>query len=357
MEFSDNQKLFFSLIRSGLTESPQDLSVFNSQTEWDVLYEMALNQSLLSVTFNGIQFLPIEVKPKELILMQWFGYSNLWRKRFHKHLTLTMNLCNLYQEHGINVLILKGVSLSSLYPQPEFREFGDLDIYTFDKFNESNDVISKIGIGVDFDHAKHSVYNFHNLHVENHKYFVTNSTLIGAKINAFLSKEAMNSNKQGANVYYPNATFNILFLLRHAIHHLTTNEMTVKNVVDWGLFLQKEGHNVDWSRIQAILKELKLVKAFDLLTSMSEMILHNDFSKYHMDSIKDTLAIYTINNIMNKPKDEKKVLGIQRVFSKALRLLKSKWIYDEGIEPDAFWTEAVFGSLRDHVKSPKFFYK
>lgn len=61
---------------------------------------------------------------------------------------MCQHLCTLYQSAGIDMMIMKGLSVVSLYPVPDTREFGDIDIYT-SNHKIANDVISSLGVKID----------------------------------------------------------------------------------------------------------------------------------------------------------------------------------------------------------------
>lgn len=66
-------ELFFGLLRVSIGEI-LNLSHTPDDNEWEQLYQMAEKQSLLGITFAGIQKLHSQKQnPPEILLMRWYG--------------------------------------------------------------------------------------------------------------------------------------------------------------------------------------------------------------------------------------------------------------------------------------------
>ncbi|MCQ5099088.1 nucleotidyltransferase family protein [Bacteroides caccae] len=71
---------------------------------------------------------------------------------------------------------------------PEFRELGDMDIYTYDKHDEANQIPKSLGIDVEFD-EKHDMFNFEGVNVEHHNTFINVHSKKTRLINEYLKEE------------------------------------------------------------------------------------------------------------------------------------------------------------------------
>jgi hypothetical protein len=120
--------LFFRLLRIafGLSESfPEGVSEHN----WQMIYEMAEEQSLLGVLFREVEKLPAEKRPGVDLLLSWAWYAmqiekeNCLMNRECARLTL------LFAKEHRRSAILKGQANARLYPNPLSRQVGDIDIW------------------------------------------------------------------------------------------------------------------------------------------------------------------------------------------------------------------------------------
>ena len=85
------QKQFFSLVQSGLWGTATDAGLFDAQTDWAQLYQSAKAQALLGITFDGMQTLPQELRPKRELYLKWC--NTLLQIEEHNHV-LNQELTN-----------------------------------------------------------------------------------------------------------------------------------------------------------------------------------------------------------------------------------------------------------------------
>ena len=55
-----------------------------------------------------------------------------------------------------------------------------------------------------------------------------------------------------ATVYIPSADFHALFLLRHSASHFAAERITLRHLLDWRYFLEKESAKIDWQALYNI---------------------------------------------------------------------------------------------------------
>ena len=79
MNLDNNHKVFFELLKAGLFsvhgEGKSDIRI-DSTTNWNVVYQLAQEQSLQGIVLQGIEELRakgIEVNISKVLLLQWIG--------------------------------------------------------------------------------------------------------------------------------------------------------------------------------------------------------------------------------------------------------------------------------------------
>lgn len=65
------------------------------------------------------------------------------------------------------------------------------------------------------------------------------------------------------NVLLPPPTFNALFLLRHTGEHFATNEITLRHVLDVGLFFRRYHAQIDWKFIFEVYTAERMLAFFN----------------------------------------------------------------------------------------------
>jgi phage pi2 protein 07 len=261
-------------------------------------------------------------------------------------------LSNLLKEKGIDMLIMKGVSLSSLYPVPEDRPSCDLDIYTYGKHMQIYNLMHENGILVEKDY-KHDTFNYENSFVELHKLFVAEHSKAGRIINSFLEKTSSleKCNIEGG-LLYPGTKFNTIFLLRHMCSHLVREKVTIKNLCDFALFLKKEYiHHI--LSVVKVITNASMVNAWNAFVALCADLFCQDYCYLYIGIPNKKLVKQLKEDILNDLSlIENEYNLIKRIQVKIKRILSRKWIFDNGLLPDNFWSEVVWGSLLEHVQRP-----
>ena len=67
---------FFALLRCGLFGQAIDSSLFEGEVDWKSIKQMAEEQAVLALVYDGITLLPKSCAPDKEILFEWFGRVN-----------------------------------------------------------------------------------------------------------------------------------------------------------------------------------------------------------------------------------------------------------------------------------------
>jgi hypothetical protein len=100
-----------------------------NRDEWDRMFRMAHMQALVGITYEGLRRLPPEQLPPLDILDRWDRMAGKVASIYQLHEKRVAELEGRLDRLGLHACILKGTSLSHLYPFPEARMCGDIDIW------------------------------------------------------------------------------------------------------------------------------------------------------------------------------------------------------------------------------------
>lgn len=260
------EELFFYILSAVVQDAPLDAPRFNAMTpeEWTELFRLSKMQGVtavvfekLSAAFNECEDFP---RPPKALTLNWYAQSQSIERKMaiiHKR---SEEFAELMAERGLHPLVLKGIAVSTYYPNPLHREFGDLDCYLFEGtvdnihwgsgYEKGNLLAEDLGADVRRGHYKHSHVVFKKQEIENHQYFLP---IRGSKANKALEKQLRKCvetkgvhAQEGTALLCPNADFNALFLTAHAINHFLYESVKVRHLLDWALFMKAEQENVDW---------------------------------------------------------------------------------------------------------------
>lgn len=312
------------LIRISITGKSEPL---NGSINWTEMMHYSSKQGVLGVAFGAIEQLSEEDRPHVDFIMDWMRQITYLESINKIHKDIITEISTFLQKHDIRMLLLKGYGLSLSWPKPDSRPVGDIDIYTFGKWAETDKVIcDKLGIESNTSHHKHSELHYKGKTIENHYEFLNiHAHRSTAEIEDILHKE-LNAypDKEIPNLYYPSARFNALYLLRHSGEHFASTCMKLRLVLDWAFFVQ--ANSIDW---QWLLKTLDRVGMKTYLAVLNAIcIRHLGFPSTLFPNlpVDDALVERSLNDILHPEVEHEKHSNLFReIFYRFSRWWKNGW--------------------------------
>lgn len=255
MTLNTSEKMLLALLRSSLHEREPETDFFQNVTEedWKQCYNLAIAQGVMALAWDGLLRLPKELQPIRKLKLPWAMAVERYEAKYLRYCQIADELSTLYASYGIEMVQLKGVGFSTLYPVPFHREGGDIDIYTYsaDKSRMSDQeanafadtLIQNQGIVVDFHSYKHSNFYYKGVPVENHKCFLDVKEFKEAILaNKILVKEFKPVSVELAEgkVKIPSPAFNAFFIVFHALQHYGRG-IALHHLCDWAIILKHYG--------------------------------------------------------------------------------------------------------------------
>ena len=232
--------LIFELIRMSLG-TQEELSEAPSEDQWALLFNESQRQSVTGILAAGIEKLPKEQQPPKDILLHWVGLVHLIEQQSKLNENRTRELTTIFDNHGCNTIILKGIGVAQYYPRPYHRQSGDIDIwvdgdrdevmrwlrseYVVHKpvwHNVTVDFFSDIPVEVHF-HPSWSWNPFYNNKLQ--KYSESQKAYLGGIGGSY-----------GYNV--PSIGFQAITCLSHTYRHLIAEGIGLRHIIDY-FFIMK----------------------------------------------------------------------------------------------------------------------
>ena len=94
-----------------------------------MMFRMARKQALIGVCYDGVCRVPEHQRPPQDVMETWSRLTEKIAAIYRLHLYRTEQLVPILEQNGLRGCILKGTALSRLYPVPERRMCGDIDIW------------------------------------------------------------------------------------------------------------------------------------------------------------------------------------------------------------------------------------
>jgi hypothetical protein len=245
-----------------------------TEPEWSELYGLSLSHGVHNLAFEGIVAAGLTVPE---------GLRSRWMKRVLEDVLKYYGIAGEFiritdamKEEGLNPVILKGFSVSRMYPKPELRVMGDIDILVHERFYAAALCLEGLGYKARKEVAVHHIEFAHGKYlVELHR---TPFTPIGFKgydrlVNAvnFTGAEFRNVSIDGMPIPILTEKSFIDESFEHILKHLIHDRITLRNLCDILMLfadIQKDLNVTDWSAYYGLMDACGMGHLFSGLTSV-----------------------------------------------------------------------------------------
>lgn len=238
-------EIFFELIqvalggRVCLSHSPTD-------EEWKQLYDMAKKQSLVGICFAGVQKLvDSEMEDycgmSELQYLTWMGMAAKIQQRNETVNKQCIELQDRFTKEGFRSCILKGQGNAENYGSLALlRQSGDIDIWVEGGYEKVMAWVQKVAPTREVNQHHAHFDCFPDTEVEIHYYpFVLNNPFRNKVLKRYFAEsESSQFSHQaklpdGSTIIAADNSFNLVFQLVHIFHHLFTEGIGLRQLMDY----------------------------------------------------------------------------------------------------------------------------
>ena len=239
--------LFYELIRVAIG-TQKTLSCLPSGHEWGKLYKMAQKQSLVGICFVGLQRLGANseegfarISISEMLYLTWMGMAAKIQQKNETMNRQCVEVQQMIENAGFRTFIMKGQGNAALYNEDLklLRQPGDIDIYLEGGFGKVNDFVQRTCPTKEINELEIHYHCFKDTEVEIHyRPFIMRNPIKNAKLQRFF-KEAMRfDNKVDLQngvgcINVPTMEFNLVHQMVHIAHHLYTDGIGFRQLMDY----------------------------------------------------------------------------------------------------------------------------
>lgn len=270
-------RIFINIINLSLWDKSFDESLLSSlaENDWKNLFMIAQLQGLAAVFIDGLNKLNHR-SPACKAFIEEYGVITIIgsERRWQRQLKTAKKISDAFQANGISTLLLKGLGLSLCYPNPQYRECNDIDIYLFGKFEEGNQLAEHLfDAEVDKFTKKEDHIFLDGFTLDNHICFLwpgtENDREFDLYLKSLLRPEEL-SQFPDSCFFLPPPEFNYLFLMSHSYVHFMREGMALRQMTDIACFLKSKEKDLDWDEINEKLNRYHLAKFSDAVLSFIE---------------------------------------------------------------------------------------
>lgn len=255
------QNQMVELIKSAIKREKYNIDI-NKQMDWENVIILSRMHKVEALVYSSLSNETKDTIPSEML--------NLWKKEVFMsgitqqcHMKEMENVLKEFNKANIDVLLLKGLIIRNLYPEPTLRTMSDADIVVRNSdLEKSKEILSKIGYieykktAKDFMFIKSGC-----LPIELHWELVDDC--YSKKMRKFegdmwMNIEYVNIGESHAKKMSLEDT--IIFQCIHMAKHMTSKGFGIRHLVDFTLLVNKNEIEVDWLNLLERCKKYGIYK-------------------------------------------------------------------------------------------------
>lgn len=241
------------------------------------------------------------------------------------HIKKTSNILQKFNDNNIPVILLKGLVVRYLYPEPNLRTMCDADIlvhpHDLKKVESLLLSLNYIKIEESDEHGAHLVF-YNNNHVIEVHWRLTNKDYYkgNTSFEDNLWADAKVFNFEGVKVLSLSLEDLALHLCIHMAVHLACHGFGIRQLCDLVLLVEKEGNNIDWNlflkKAQSSGIEKFSLTIFKVCNLLFNMEIPKELSKAENLNEKyiNLFIIDIFNNGVSGRKDESSIFANEIAF-------------------------------------------
>lgn len=267
-----NQQLFLEMIDAAINGKTIDLSEVDEE-----FIRVAKEQTFLP-------FLYVASKDKKY--KKYYIQSVLIHERINEVGKLIDNILN---EAKIPHIFLKGYELQNLYPDPNLRMMGDIDVLVKP---EDYDKVLKLLLNNNFktllESEKDYELSYNNINVELHHKLFEDFRIL----KDFFNKPFENTISNESYNYKFNNNYNFIYIVGHYAKHINMGA-GLREIIDIYLLLKNKKLDIDY--IKNIFKKFKLDKFFNMILNELSLIFNYQNIEFKKNKSTSQMISYCLN--------------------------------------------------------------
>lgn len=264
---SRTEQQYFALMRAALWQQPIELK---DAPDWEGVMRIACHHTTNVLVADVASRLEADIAPSPAMLSQMKAYmrSNLMQHMELKGI-LTMALKALH-EKGIEPVLLKGFALAQLYPNPNLRQFGDIDLFVGQqRFHEACTVLRALpggyNWGEEIEVGRHYNIEFGPHPMEVHRVSADIDDPKGAAIFGTIEQDGLIEHSQtidfeGLPLPVPSNEFMVFFTFYHVWEHFLTTGVGWRQVSDVAMTLHALRQSLNTEKLHSWLVATRLME-------------------------------------------------------------------------------------------------
>ena len=340
----------FELIRYSI--DPESPAPNMEGVDWELLYTFAKKQAIAGVMFSGIKRLKLgDCEIPKKIWLRWYMYGEKIEKRNAEVDKVGIEVSELFRKNGLPNCILKGQGNAQMYPQPEVRTPGDIDIWVDGKISRLVKIArrKRPTAKACYHHVDFGKYKGVEVEIHYRPAYI-NNLIYNARLQRWFRDSAYEQmthrivfKNSSDEITVPTLEFNRIFQMAHISNHVIQEGIGLRQLLDY-YYLLLQGFSEEERK-----RDEQLLKRFGLYNVASSVmyVLHEVFGlqqKQLLVPVDERRGKFLLKEIMiagNFGKYDKRLEGNRKAFTKNVARLKRDFRYLRFFPSECLW-EPIF---------------
>jgi hypothetical protein len=239
----------FTLVKSALTGEKLNLP---EGFELEKAAPLIKRHALIPLVYPGAINCGIPPKAELMQKMQVHYFRHLITS--DRQMQAVKRLCDAFEAEGIDYMLLKGVTLKSLYPKPEMRSMGDADVLIrLDQYERIVPIMEAMA----YKKVKESVYDFvwqvPELYLELHRRLYATTQTVFCDYFGTGWEVAV---KGEGHSYHMSREDEFAYIFSHMAKHFRIRGIGLRHFID--LYVYRKTYQLDEARVEQIMDKLQM---------------------------------------------------------------------------------------------------
>jgi hypothetical protein len=269
------QQQFLELVKTGLfPDHNARILPHGNSVDWDMLYRLAEEQSVMGLIAAGIENLPASERPSKEVVLQFIGSTFQLEQRNKAMNTFVAKLMEQLRAEDIYAILVKGQGIAQCYEKPLWRACGDVDLLLSESnYERAKELLCPLAADVEteYTHFKHQGMNIDGWVVELHG---TLHSRLSKRVDrlidevqkdVFYGGNVRSWDNSGTQVFLPSPDNDVIFVFTHILHHFFFEGIGLRQICDWCRLLWTYKDSLNHKLLESRIRKMSLMsewKAF-----------------------------------------------------------------------------------------------
>ena len=227
-------------------------------------------------SFRGTPFYPSMLQKTRSMMLNYYQIDQFTRRTV-----------SLLRDSGINCIVLKGISLASCYPVPEYRKLGDLDLYISQKsdVDKAKKLLASNGYSEEDELSDHHL-TYHYIFPKTGRRFLLelHYRVVGMyqydRANQIVDQVYSSENLIPVTQTINGTSYSVLppaeyvfYMIHHMLKHYLYSGFGIRLLCDFTFYLEAHSDEIDFQKIHNWCRESRISHLYEIVIETCRIYL------------------------------------------------------------------------------------